>query len=236
MVLISKQIHYLAQKYGGKEAQAIMIARGKVQAMRKLGIAVFSPILHTHYYSQGCTSWEEIFYDMLMDKYVGGQKEWHIGDFAILEMSAKAAWGKGFNTTEDWVGWDLQICEGWLNHDSKLICPECGNKELECLCGNGGSYGCYCGWNALLRYNDEYWVELERTADGSWDESKRFLVKRTYDSGLIMDFTEDTHYYDENGVLFWLDKGAQKEYNWAKRNFVKCVKVDGILKGVETEI
>lgn len=115
---------------------------------------------------------------------------------------------------EDYLQWDLALCEGWLQHDSthemeRIECTNIGKSQSECS-----------------KYKDCPECPVN------------------YDSGLVMLFAPScfNNQYDENGALKddeqweWASKGAKREYDWAKAHHVKCLLLEPFLEGKEVLI
>lgn len=84
-------------------------------------------------------------------------------------------------TRENYIKWDLEFCEGFLNKDG---------HDFE------------------------------------------------YDSGLVMLFHKSAYRIigETNLEIHWSSKGAEKEYQWAKDNNVRCLRLESFLKGLEVKL
>ncbi len=92
-------IYYLAQKYSGCEEIAFYVAVLTTKRLRQMGKVVFSPILHTHPY------------DAELQRHISMLKDCYFNtDFTLPDLEE-------YQKTEDYVAWDLALCEGWLRND-----------------------------------------------------------------------------------------------------------------------
>jgi len=240
-----KQIIYLAQKYSGREAEALAEAmdyKWKLEAKGftpENGYAIFSPIINSaledwcknpnfiiamHNIFEGLSP--DDTFDPTLVKFM-----------QFIQLMTKIKPNLDFF---DYVQYDLILLEEWLHHDA--LCTK--SYQFIKQFSNKLSY-----WNQLERCDEC----AEEGCSGRSTECPEF-DGNTYDSGVLMTFCPscfqtyatqwDEEEYDspfaytdkKERDYWWNSKGAKAEYDFAKANHVECVLADSLVRGQRERI
>ena len=215
------QIIYLAQRYTGREAEALAEAldyKWKLEAAGYTpdkGFVVFSPIINSAF-EDWCknpnfiTALNNIFEGLNPDDTFDPTLDDTFDPTLVKFMQFIRSMDKvkANITPLDYLAYDCALIQGWLKYD--VGCHAKGNEDpVKCLEFQFGCDKC------------EFWSN--------------------YDSGVLLAFCpscfhykSSTYTYIKEDPLLWDSKGAKTEYDFAKQNHVECVLVDSLF-GQEKE-
>lgn len=220
---------YLAQKYRGIEMESFMNACKWTKQLLDKGYFVFSPILHSHTFS------------LTVGNKIKGVSCYKSHNCPVTEISLQkdclqvddiCKYKKTIDESGiDWLEWDLKICEALHKEDGCIrsikhyYCKNC-HKELKWKHIRHELIKCDCGitYNQYISFGDvynDYLIEFEQ--------------KEIFDSVLTMIFAPDCCNFLNKQAIDWYSKGAETEYNWAKKHYVKCVLLEDVLNKPENK-
>lgn len=238
-------ILYLAQKYGGCEAQSLADAFHYCYQLEAMGFTVYSPIRET------------AFYDWMRDTETRVSiQHYHTEIFqsSKFEIFLKEI-GKVFNIRKDYppidyVARDLQLLESWCDSTFKPH-RNCsiyeGTNPKICKNPNDTWDLDWCIKNCSLsvKYQPKlvlvfapsclHWGEHDQSY--AWYQMKDGTDKKIKNEDLPEDIFDseiaDGPFYDRK--IIWDSKGAEAEYLFAHKNNVKCVLLTDLLGGKTIE-
>ncbi len=226
-------IWYLAQKYTGIEDEAIEFAHEMKNELYKMGYTLYSPINDSHYHAKWlkkrrnthfieCPNCKlsEMFEDVECENTECPKCGSELNDW----------WGSKVRYPEpDWVAEDIKFMEGFLSDD---VCIEGGNNAQDCSC-HGPATETDC--KDYQKYDSNLTILF---ADSCFDYNKptNNLTPKKIEKGFSKEYNCETTTKTYDGLYFFDSKGAKKEYLWAKKNHVRCLKLEEFLKGNEVEI
>jgi len=220
-------IYYLAQAYTS-DRDAFPKAVEWTAVLRSMGFVIFSPILHTHPYH----------------RHLGRDRDPKVCGFCGHTLHIKCPStipdqvcdtdACPYRKDEDYVAWDLALCDGWLKQDAtfgiKGFCKETFPRE--CRQWDRDDPKCWeeCMGRTERRFDSGLTLLFAPSCFSTWDklwDNEDFMY---CDRFAYTDASEQDHW--------WISKGAKIEYDWAKAkaHHVRCLLLEPFLQGNEVEI
>jgi hypothetical protein len=206
--MVETQIIYLAQRYMGREAEALAEAldyKWKLEAAGYTpdkGFVVFSPIINSAF-EDWCKSKD--FVEQIAEGL-------NFGTYPpIFKKFLACMYDIDANTTPfDYLAYDCALIQGWLKHDYILHSAD--------YCSCDGHFKLYHGGYPC-----------------GADDWKGCTVNGN-DSAVLLAFCPSCFNISvaEPKLLCWSSKGAKVEYEFAKAHHIECVLVDSLF-GQEKE-
>lgn len=239
-IKMKKPVLYFAQPYTNDPEKSIKFAHEVSNKLRKMGYLVYSPIEVTHYRH------------LWILKMRRRERKWFRNElnnndcYIVYSKEEKEKIIKEHINNKypipDYVKEDLEIIEGFMNHDIEWCAnTDCYIYSHECRIDNK-CIGCMIEFTPR-KYDSGVMIVMSNEAF-----EDQYLCLHC-NKPLLTDHFNKMHgdYYcprcqswESKDIPFrkWLSKGCELEYNFAKdkKNNIKIVEVESLLKGVELEL